>query len=146
MDTCGSACSFCSLFAGISWFWYIVAVIVVYGLGAIWHSFLFAKTWMRVFKVEMPDTVNKSAAVFTMVMQLVATALFGLALFVLVKLSLAAAILALVAFCGWQKGTLKFRYTKWKEYFQAALVEAGYTFLAGAVFILFAALQCCNAC
>lgn len=125
----------CLLFDSINWLWYAISVVIVFALGAIWFSLLFQKTWIKVFKVDMSG--NKSdGAVVTLLMQLIATALFGLVFFVLVKFSFWVALLALIGFCGWQKGTLKFRYMRWKEYFQAAFVEAGYTFLAGIVFIL----------
>lgn len=127
--------NFCLLFGSINWLWYVVAVIAVFALGGIWFSFLFQKAWIKVFKIEMPEGKPKGV-VFTMLMQFVVTALFGLVFFVLVKLSFWVALLALIGFCGWQKGSLKFRYTKWSEYFQAAIIEAGYTFLAGMIFIL----------
>lgn len=132
--------SFLNQIEQINLLWYIVSVILVYVAGAVWFSLLFQKAWMRVFKVEMPKEGESTGAVMTMSMQLIATALLGLSLFVLVSVSVYFAVLALVAFCGWQKGTLKFRYTKWSEYFTAALVEVGYTFVAGTIFILFALL------
>ncbi len=115
----------CSLFCSINWLWYAVAVIVVFILGAIWFSLLFQKVWIKVFKIEMPEGKPKGA-IFTLIMQLLVTALFGLVFFVLVKLSVLVAVLALIGFCGWQKGSLKFRYTKWGEYFQAALINKRY--------------------
>lgn len=138
METCTT---FCNLFSQINWLWYAVSVIVAYAAGALWFSFLFAKTWMRVFKVEMPEKGASTGAVPTMLIQLVVTALFGIIFFVMVPVSLWLAVLVLFAFCGWQKGGLKFRYVKWNEYFSAALVEAGYTFVAGAIFILFALID-----
>ncbi len=131
MDSSG----FCALLGSINWLWYIIAVIAVFVLGGIWFSFLFKNMWIKVFKIEMPEG-KPQGVVFTMIMQLIVTALFGLVFFILVKLSFWVALLALIGFCGWQKGSLKFRYTKWSEYIQAAIVEAGYTFLAGIVFIL----------
>lgn len=131
MDSSG----FCRLLGSINWFWYIIAVIAVFVLGGIWFSFLFKSMWIKVFRIEMPEG-KAQGVVFTMIMQLIVTALFGLVFFILVKLSFWVALLALIGFCGWQKGSLKFRYTKWSEYIQAAIVEAGYTFLAGMIFIL----------
>lgn len=134
MDSCNLLCQAIS---DIN-FWYIVAVVVVFGVGAVWYSLLFSKAWMRVFKVEMPADVKPGDAAFTMIMQLLASALFGLAFFVLTPISVWLSLLLLIAFCGWQKAGLKFRYTKWNDYFMAALIEAGYTFVAGIIFILFA--------
>ncbi len=76
--------------------------------------------------------------IITMSAQLIVTALLGLIFFTLTGISAWLAVLVLVAFCGWQKGSLKFRYVKWNEYFTAALIEAGFTFVAGLIFILFA--------
>ncbi len=135
METCSS---FCGLFSHVNWLWYIISVIVAFAVGALWYSVLFSKAWMRVFKVEIPEKIQSSNTCITMLTQLMATALSGLTFFVLTTISLWLAILVLVAFCGWQKGNLKFRYTKWDEYFTAALIEAGYTFVAGVIFILFA--------
>lgn len=138
METCSS---FCSLFSQINWLWYAIAVVVVYAAGALWHSILFGKAWIRVFKVEMPEKGQPTGAVFTMSMQLLVTALLGLLFFVLVPISVWLAVFVLITFCGWQKGTLKFRYVKWNEYFTAAIIEAGYTFIAGLIFILFALIK-----
>ncbi len=135
METCNV---FCETFCGINWLWYGVAVIVAFAAGAVWHTFLFAKTWMRVFKVDIPEKPDTANMVITMLMQVLCTALLGLVFFVLTALSLWVALLALVGFCGWQKGTLKFRYAHWKSFMEAACVEAGYTFVAGMIFILFA--------
>ncbi len=135
METCDLLCG---AFCGINWMWYAIAVVVAFMAGAIWHTFLFAKTWIRVFKVDIPEKTNTADVVVTMLMQVVATALFGLVFFVLTILSPWIAALTLIGFCGWQKGTLKFRYTNWKTFIEAAWVEAGYTFVTGIVFILFA--------
>ncbi len=137
METCRN---FLNLFSEINWLWYFVSVIVAYGAGAIWFSFLFQKAWIRVFKIDMPEKNEPTGAVLTMSIQLLVTALLGLMFFVLVPVSKSIAVFALIAFCGWQKGTLKFRYTKWREFFTAAIVEVGYTFLVGVIFILFALL------
>ncbi len=135
METCDM---FCSTTSSIHWIWFVVATLVAYGAGAIWYSFLFSKTWMRVFKVEMPEKPNTSNTVITMLMQLLVTALLGLVFFVLTKISPWLSWFVLIAFCGWQKGILKFQFADWKIYFQAAIVEVGYTFLVGVIFILFA--------
>ncbi len=135
METCDLLCE---AFCGINWMWYTIAVVVAFGAGAIWHTFLFAKTWARVFKVDMTEKPDTANIVITMLMQVLATALFGLVFFVLTILSPWLAVLVLVGFCGWQKGTLKFRYADWKTFVEAACVEAGYTFVTGIIFILFA--------
>lgn len=129
---------FCELFSQINWIWYTVSVIVVYALGAMWYSRMFAKEWMKVFNVEMPNKFNNSNMIITILSQFVATALFGLAMFMITFISPWLALLTLIAFCGWQKASLKFRLIKWKEYFTAAMIEAGYLFISGMIFIFLA--------
>jgi hypothetical protein len=74
----------------------------------------------------------------TMSLQLAATLLLGLVFFVLTKLSVWMALLALVGFCGWEKGKLNFEFPRMKDFVMATVIQAGYTFVAGLVFILFA--------
>ncbi len=137
MENC---CHACGMFCHINWLWFVVAIAAAYAVGAIWYSFLFSKTWMRIFKVEIPEKVDKTNMIITMFIQLIATAIFGLVYFVLVPISVWLAILALVGFCAWQKGSLKFQFSSWKEFATAALVQAGFTFITGVIFILFALL------
>ncbi len=130
---------FCSLFSQIKWGWYLIAVVVAFLMGAWWYWGLFTKAWERVFKVTIPKKGRiPEGVLFAISMQFLVTALMGIVFFMLVKVSLWLAILALVAFCGWQKAGLKFRYIKWKDYFTAAMIEAGYTFVAGIILIIFA--------
>ncbi len=124
----------------INWTWFIVAVVAVYALGAVWFSLIFPKMWAKIFKVEIPSKPGKGNMILTMLMQLVATGLYGLLLFVLAGMSVWVAVAAVVVFCAWQKATLKFRHFSWGEFSWAALIEAGYTFLSGVVFILFASI------
>jgi len=131
--------SICELFSNINWLWYAVAVIVTFAIGGLWYSALFPKTWVRIFKVEMPEKVSTASIIRTMSLQFVVSALFGLWFFVLVQFGSAwFAFITLCVFCGWQKGVLNFRYPKLKDFMLAVLIEAGYTFVAGIVFILFA--------
>lgn len=132
--------NFFNLFSQINWLWYIISVIVIFVLGAIWYSLLFKKNWIRVFKIDIPEKEETLGTLFTMSIQFIVTAFLGLLFFVLVPISLLIALFVLVSFCGWQKATLKFRYTIWKDYIMAALIEVGYTFIAGILFILFALL------
>ncbi len=130
--------AFLNLFAQINWLWYSISVITAFAAGAVWFTFIFQKSWIRVFKIDISEKGNANGIFLTMFIQLFVTALFGLIFFILVHISILLAILVLIAFCGWQKGTLKFRYSKWIDYFTAAIVEAGYTFVVGMIFILFA--------
>jgi hypothetical protein len=92
---------------------------------------------MRVFKVE-PGEVTIGSFLRTMLLQFAATLLLGLVFFVLTKISVWIALLALVGFCGWEKGKLNFQFSRMKDFVMAATIQAGYTFVAGLVFILFA--------
>ncbi len=135
------AYSFSDFFMEINWLWYFISVIVVVTMGTLWYTVLFISQWIQVFKVDMPDENRPMSAYPTILLQLLSVTLFGLAFFILTKIFLWLALLILVAICGWQKGLLKFRYVQWKEYFTAAWIEAGYTFIAGLIFIFFALVK-----
>jgi hypothetical protein len=120
----------------INWIWFAVAVIVAYGIGAVWFGALFSKQWQKVFKVEMEEPTAASF-IKTMGGQLLVTLLLCFVFFVLVKISVAVAVLALVGFCGWEKGMLNFQFTKMKNYIMATLINVGYLFIVGVIAILF---------
>ncbi|MDR0230847.1 MAG: hypothetical protein LBI82_01865 [Dysgonamonadaceae bacterium] len=130
---------FCQILSGINWWWFAAAVVVTFGVGAIWYSWLFAKTWMKVFKVEMGE-VTTGSIFRTMFLQFVANLLFGLTFFVLTQLSVWIALLSLAGFCAWEKGNLNFEFAKVKDFIMAVVIRVGYTFLAGIIFILFASI------
>ena len=134
MDNCNL---FCQILSGINWWWFAAAVVVTFGVGAIWYSLLFAKTWVKVFKVEM-GKVTTGSFLRTMSLQLAANLLFGLVFFILTHLSVWIALLSLVGFCGWEKGSLNFEFSKMKDFIMAVTIRVGYTFIAGIIFILFA--------
>lgn len=138
METCSNI--FCTLLSQINWPWYVAAIVATYLLGALWYSVLFPKAWIKAFKIEMPDKPAPANMFLTMFGQLVASALMGLALFMITALSFWLAVLALVGFCGWNKATLKYKFVSWSDYFRAAGIEVGYLFLTGMIFILFALL------
>lgn len=129
---------FCDAIANINYVWFGIAVVVTFGLGAVWYSTLFSKAWMRVFRVVMPEKITTSSIVRTMLLQFMANVLLGLVFFVLTNVSVWLAVLVLVGFCAWEKGNLNFQFAKIKDFFTAVLIQVGYTFLAGIVFILFA--------
>jgi len=129
--------TFLFLFSNIQWIWFAIAVVITFAIGAIWYSFLFPKTWMRVFKVEMPDKVTTLSMVRTMGLQFIVNILFGTIFFMLTQISFVISVFALICFCAWQKGTLNFQFAKWKDYVQAACIQVGYTFIVGMVFIIF---------
>lgn len=135
METCSLLSD---IFCQINWLWFIISVIIAYAVGALWYSVLFSKTWMRIFKIEMPEKPQTSNMVVTMLMQLVVTILYGLLFFILVSISVWIGVLTLLVFCGWQKGGLKFQFVRWNEFSMAAIISAGHTFITGLIFILFA--------
>jgi hypothetical protein len=128
----------CPVIFNINWIWFAVAVIVTFGVGAVWHSLLFAKAWIRVFKVEMPEKVTTSSFIRTMSVQFIGNILYGFVFFILTGISVWLAIIALIGFCGWEKGFLNFQFAKIKDFMMASLIRVGYTFVAGLIFILFA--------
>ena len=131
--------SCCLLFSNINWCWFAAAVIVTFAIGALWYSVLFAKTWIRVFKVEMPKKVSTGSMIRTFALQFVVNIAFGLWFFILVQhCTVWFAVITLIVFCGWQKAMLNFQFPKFKDFMMAATIQAGYTFVAGIVFILFA--------
>lgn len=140
MDACSTTCSFCGLFVGINWSWYVISVVVVFGVGALWYSMLFGKAWMKVFKVEMPAEDEPVQIWPTMLIQLIATALLGLVFFILVRQSCTLAFVTLIGFSAWQKAGLKFRFLDWKQFMIAASIDVGYLFIAGLLFMLFASI------
>jgi hypothetical protein len=128
----------CQAISSVNWIWFIVAVIATFIIGGIWYSALFAKTWIRVFKVEMPEKITTSSFIRTISLQFLANILFGFVFFVLTKVSVLIAIISLVGFCGWEKGGMNFQFAKIKDFLTAVLIRVGYTFIAGIIFILFA--------
>jgi hypothetical protein len=129
---------FCYAISNVNWIWFAVAFIIVLAAGIAWYSVLFPKIWARVFNVNTTKKPTTKMLLRTMVMQLVVNLLFGLALFVITNLSVWVALLALVGFSGWEKGELNFQFPRWKDYWRAAVIRAGYTFIAGVIFMLFA--------
>jgi hypothetical protein len=133
-----SLTAFCvNYFKEINWLLLLLSVIIVFFVGAFWYGFLFPKSWTRVFKVDTQNKPSIGNMIVTMFSQLVAGTLLGLFIFVTVKISLWLAIFGIIAFAGWDKATLKFRFAKWNEYFMAALIDATYFAIAGAIFIIF---------
>lgn len=138
-----SSCNgvFCALVGQIDWLWYVLSILAVYVVGALWYSVLFRKMWLEVFKVKIPTKPSGGNMFVTFFGQLVATALMGLVIFIITPVSVWLAVIMVFAVCGWQKGSLKYQFAEWREYFRAAWVTAGYTFVAGVIFILFALIR-----
>jgi hypothetical protein len=131
---------FRQLFLHINWWWFSAAVVVTFIIGAAWFSVLFSKTWVRIFKVEMPEKTTAGLMFRTLALQFVVNVFFGLLFFILAPLSLYVALFALIVFCGWQKGMLNFQFPKFSNFVMAATINVGYTFVVGIVYILFSLL------
>ena len=126
-----------ALITSINWLWYSLSVIIVFVTGAAWFSFIFAKQWKKIFKVEIPENIDATNITATMLLQFIATASTGLIIFILASISGWLALFVLSAFCIWQKAGLKFKYYKYDDFVDAAMIETGYLFLSGLIFILF---------
>jgi len=135
MENC---CTFCELFDGINWWIYIASVVTVFIIGAIWFSFLFAKMWMEVNKLDKDAKISTGNMVFTMLFQLTTTALLGLAIFLVTKISWELALFVIIGVVGWMKSNLKFKFNDFKTFFRAAISEVGYFAVSAIVFMLFA--------
>lgn len=135
MENC---CSFCEMFNGINWWIYLASVVTVYIIGAIWFSFLFVKMWIEANKIDINEKGSTGNMVFTMLFQLFATALLGLAIFVITNISWELAIFMIIGVAGWMKANLKFKFNDFKTFFKAAISEVGYFAVSAIVFILFA--------
>jgi hypothetical protein len=120
--------------------WYITALIIVCVLCAAWYLLVFSGKWIKVFKVDLPKKFDSGNLTLTICLQVVSSALIGLAFFLIAPFSGWLALFILIAFCAWQTASLKLRYSDFKEFNCAATIEAGYTFLAGITFILFGML------
>ena len=135
MENC---CSLCEMFDGINWWIYLVSVVTVFIIGAIWFSFLFSKMWIEANKIDVTEKGSTGNMVFTMLFQLFTTALLGLAIFVVTKISWELAVFMVIAVAGWMKSNLKFKFIDYKTFFKAAISEVGYFAISAIVFILFA--------
>lgn len=124
---------------GINWWRFAAATVVCIACGAMWYSVLFPRTWARVFKIDT-EGVTSASMMRSFGLQILATVVYGFALWVLAALSAWIAIIALAGFCAWEKGNLSFDFSRTKDFFTAALIRVGYTFLAGMIFIIFALL------
>jgi hypothetical protein len=127
----------CQSVSTINWWWFAAATVVSFIVGAIWYSLLFAKTWVKVFKVDL-GVVTTGSFLRTMLLQFAANAAFGFVMFVLTDISVWIALLSLAGFCAWEKGNLNFEFGRLKDFVMAVTIRVGYTFIAGVIFILFA--------
>lgn len=132
-----------------SWLWFIVSVLISYGVGAMWYTFLFGKKWIKALKYECKcgarldkgETCRcEKHSPWVMILQFFTTALVGFMYFILTPISLPLAILVCIAFAGWTKSMLNFQIAEWKRYVTLVMIDVGYFVVVSAVFILFASL------
>jgi hypothetical protein len=130
-------CIICKSINEINFLWLFVAVIVSFAVGAVWHSWFFAKAWLRVFKVELGPVTNASL-IRTLGIDFLSHILFGFALFILTSIQAGLAVIVLFAFCVWKIGKLNYQFARMNDFAMAVLISVGYTCVAGCIFILFA--------
>lgn len=121
----------------INWWAYIGSVVTVFIIGAFWFSFLFKKMWIETNKIDLNITGSTGNMVFTMVFQLLTTALLGVAIFLLTKVSIDLTIVMIIAVSGWMKSNLKFKFVDFRTFYKAAIAEVGYFAISSIVFLLF---------
>ncbi len=117
--------------------WMSLSIIVAFGAGAMWYSLAFFKMWARVFNVHK-SAQEPLPLMRSLVLQFVSGILLSLLYFILAGMSVKLACLAVAAFASLQICNLAFKYGDTKTLLQAVAIEAGYTVVAGAVYISFA--------
>lgn len=137
------------LFSGISWLWYVISVVVAFGMGALWYTVLFGKKWIKAVNYvclcganiyDGEECTCKGRFPWEMLFQFMGTALIGLMYFLLTPVSLWLSIIACVAFAGWTKSMLKFQIAGWSRYITLAMIDVGYFVVVSVIFILFSYL------
>ena len=133
--------NFFDLFTSINWVGFIVSVVVVSAIGAIWHSsVLFGEIWKKANKADSKGNSNVHAAI-VLILQLITTALIGLMYFVATQISMWLSLLLLVAIAGWEVSDLSFRIRDYKSFLKAVSVGVGYFCVTSLIFIFFATLE-----
>ncbi|MDR0715096.1 MAG: hypothetical protein LBF89_12715 [Bacteroidales bacterium] len=117
----------------IDWGWFATAVATVCGLGGLWRTVLFPAAWARVFKVTPKTAVGGVGA---MSIQVAATTVYGLILFILTQLEVTLSVFVLVCMVSCTIGVLNFRFDEAKTFFHAILLEVGYIIVASLIFII----------
>ena len=137
------------LFSGISWLWYVISVVVAFGMGALWYTVLFGKQWVKAVNYvclcganisDGEECTCKGRFPWEMLFQFVGTALIGLMYFILTPVSFWLSIIVCVAFAGWTKSMLKFQIAGWSRYITLAMIDVGYFVVVSVIFILFSYL------
>lgn len=132
----------------ISWLWYAVSVIAVFGVGMLWYSVLFGKKWAAAVRYECACGADlaegekcackpNASMWFTFILQFIATALVGLMYFILTDVSVWLSVIVVVAVCGWMKTTLRFEIADCRRWMTLCGINVGYFFVASVIFVLF---------
>ncbi len=130
--------NFCVLFGHINWLWLAVATVLSMAIGALWYGKLFSKAWVRANDVQMPEKIAQWQMILPFVVQMLATALLAVYIFIAVQVSACLLAFGLLAFLGWQKSTLKYRIMDMKKFITAACIDLGYFAIVSTICILFA--------
>ena len=150
--TCGSSC--CPL-ACFPWLWWGISVVVVYMVGWLWYTKLFAKGWIESEQIKCKCGADlakdekctcKKMSFVPMIVQLLATALTGFAFFLLTGISVWLAVIVAIAVLGWEKANVLFRVMEYKRACKIIWIEVGYYCVALVIYILVAACLKCCAC
>ena len=106
------------LFSGISWLWYVISVVVAFGMGALWYTVLFGKQWVKAVNYvclcganisDGEECTCKGRFPWEMLFQFVGTALIGLMYFILTPYLFGSQLLFASLLQGGQSPCLSFR-------------------------------------
>lgn len=119
----------------INWTFYLLSIIVAFGVGAVWYSLIFFKMWKRVFKVDA-SAQNAGPLVRSLIIQFISGIFLGLSYFILMGLSTGLTLTVMAGFCTLQICNLSFKYGSIKDFMRSVLIEVGYTIVGGSVYIV----------
>lgn len=121
----------------LNWILLIVAILIVYFLGALWYSpVLFGDKWAAIINPKFVKPTTEKISLLPMIYQFVATMILGFVIFVGVRISIPLTILMLVAAAGWQKASLFFKYPQFDNFVKVAFIEVGYFTIASTLFVI----------
>jgi len=150
---CGGAC--CCSISAFPWLWWGLSVVIVYLIGWIWYSKIFAHNWCECEQLKCKcgadlakgeECTCKKGSFYPMIIQFLATAVVGFAFFLIAARSVWVAVIAAIGVLGWEKAVTLFRVSDRKRACKVIWIEVGYYCLALIVFIFVAAClkHCCG--
>ncbi len=122
----------------INWILFAFSVLAAFLVGALWYSLVFFKVWNRVFRLESNAMNHPMSMVRSFVIQCITGTMFGFVIFVLSGFAAWLGWLGVLTIAGWQMCALTFKYSSWKNFLLAVMVESGYTIVAGAIYMIMA--------